>query len=149
MTDCRIEFALLPTVCSLPVAFHPASRRRSYLQLSGAGLTQVRTFTQLFVCTRRRTSACRLDAHPCGTHPLLFTSQRKTHSYPPPHTRFAVARGRIETIRSTRTATFQKSRQSPTPVLPTVHAFHIDHVRRSFVVGLYHSNKHRFTGGPC
>jgi hypothetical protein len=59
MTDCRIEFALLPTVCSLPVAFHPASRRRSYLQLSGAGLTQVRTFTQLFVCTCRRTRTCR------------------------------------------------------------------------------------------
>ena len=59
MTDCRIEFALLTTVCSLPVAFHPASRRRSYLQLSGAGLTQVRTFTQLFVCTCRRTRSCR------------------------------------------------------------------------------------------
>jgi len=66
MTDCRIEFALLPTVCSLPVASHPASRRRSYLQLSGAGLTRVRTFTRLFVCTRRRTRTCRPRRVPCG-----------------------------------------------------------------------------------
>jgi len=34
----RIEFALLRTASSLPVALHPASRRRSYLQLRGLGL---------------------------------------------------------------------------------------------------------------
>ena len=88
MTDCRIEFALLSTVCSLPVASHPASRRRSYLQLSGAGLTRVRTFTQLFVCTRRRTrsdrpgppplaSAARMWAVGCCEVPLDIEMQRR------------------------------------------------------------------------
>lgn len=72
MTDCRIEFALLPTVCSLPVASHPASRRRSYLQLSGAGLTQVRTFTQLFVCTCRRTRTCRPWRVPWGVRATII-----------------------------------------------------------------------------
>ena len=80
MTDCRIEFALLPTVCSLPVAFHPASRRRSYLQLSGAGLTQVRTFTQLFVCTCRRTRACRSPTRPSKLSSLMDNSQTAAES---------------------------------------------------------------------
>ena len=34
----RIEFVILRTACSLPVAPHPASLRRSYLQLRGLGL---------------------------------------------------------------------------------------------------------------
>ena len=34
----RIEFVILRTEGSLPVALHPASRRRSYLQLRGLGL---------------------------------------------------------------------------------------------------------------
>ena len=38
VTPRRIEFALLRTASSLPVALHPASRRRSYLRLRGLGL---------------------------------------------------------------------------------------------------------------
>jgi len=34
----RIEFVILPTSSSSPVALHPASRRRSYLRLSKPGL---------------------------------------------------------------------------------------------------------------
>ena len=37
-TPRRIEFVILRTDSSLPVALHPASRRRSYLQLRGFGL---------------------------------------------------------------------------------------------------------------
>jgi len=37
-TSRRIEFVILRTASSLPVALHPASRRRSYLQLRGLGL---------------------------------------------------------------------------------------------------------------
>jgi len=38
VTPRRIEFALLRTASSLPVALHPASQRRSYLRLRGLGL---------------------------------------------------------------------------------------------------------------
>ena len=51
-TPCRIEFALLRTASSPPVALHPASQRRSYLRLRGLGLPRhglspccVRAFT--------------------------------------------------------------------------------------------------------
>ena len=37
-TSRRIEFVILRTASSLPVALHPASRRRSYLRLRGLGL---------------------------------------------------------------------------------------------------------------
>ena len=38
----RIEFALLRTASSLPVALHPASQRRSYLRLRGLGFPRHR-----------------------------------------------------------------------------------------------------------
>ena len=38
VTHRRIEFALLRTASSPPVALHPASQRRSYLRLQGLGL---------------------------------------------------------------------------------------------------------------
>ena len=38
VTPRRIEFVFLRTASSLPVALHPASRRRSYLRLRGLGL---------------------------------------------------------------------------------------------------------------
>ena len=37
-THCRIEFVVLRTASSPPVAPHPASQRRSYLRLQGLGL---------------------------------------------------------------------------------------------------------------
>ncbi|MBG85782.1 MAG: hypothetical protein CMO80_02645 [Verrucomicrobiales bacterium] len=55
-TTGQIEFSLrLPTKRSLSVALHPASRRRSYVQLPGAGLTRTRTFTRLFRSAHGRT----------------------------------------------------------------------------------------------
>jgi hypothetical protein len=39
MSSGRIEFVILPTSSSSPVAPHPASRRRSYLRLSRPGPT--------------------------------------------------------------------------------------------------------------
>src|SRR6266704_6106156 len=38
VTPRRIEFVILRTASSLPVALHPASQRRSYFQLRGHGL---------------------------------------------------------------------------------------------------------------
>jgi hypothetical protein len=43
----RIEFVLLRTDLSPPVALHPASRRRSYLRLRSLWLSPTRTFTVL------------------------------------------------------------------------------------------------------
>ena len=57
-TTGRIEFDYcLPTKRSLPAALHPASRRRSCVQLPGAGLTRTGTFTQPFQCAHGRTGA--------------------------------------------------------------------------------------------
>ena len=53
----RIVFALLRTAVSSPVALHPASRRRSYLQLSGVGISRERTCTSLIAPAPRRTHA--------------------------------------------------------------------------------------------
>ena len=43
----RIEFVILRTDTSLPIAPHPASRRRSYLRLRSLWLPPARTFTML------------------------------------------------------------------------------------------------------
>jgi len=51
----RIVFVFLRTASSLPVALHPASRRRSYLQLSGVGTPRERTCTSQIAPASRRT----------------------------------------------------------------------------------------------
>ncbi len=51
----RIEFVILRTACSPPVALHPASLRRSYLQLSGMSIPRERTFTSLIAPAPGRT----------------------------------------------------------------------------------------------
>jgi hypothetical protein len=51
----RIVFALLRTASSPPVALHPTSRRRSYLQLSRVGTSRERTCTSLIAPAPRRT----------------------------------------------------------------------------------------------
>ena len=51
----RIGFVILRTVGSPPVAPHPASRRRSYLQLRRLWPPPVRTFTALTVRPHGRT----------------------------------------------------------------------------------------------
>ena len=51
----RIVFVILRTASSLPVALHPASRRRSYLQLSGVGTSRERTCTSQIAPAPRRT----------------------------------------------------------------------------------------------
>ncbi len=51
----RNVFALLRTASSPPVALHPASRRRSYLQLSGEGISRERTCTSQIAPAPRRT----------------------------------------------------------------------------------------------
>ncbi len=51
----RNVFALLRTASSPRVALHPASRRRSYLWLSGAGISRERTCTSQTAPTPRRT----------------------------------------------------------------------------------------------
>ncbi len=47
ITPRRIEFVILRTASSPPVAPHPASQRRSYLRLRGSGFPRSRTFTLL------------------------------------------------------------------------------------------------------
>jgi hypothetical protein len=59
----RNVFALLRTASSPPVALHPASRRRSYLRLSGVGTSRERTFTSQIAPAPRRTHA-RESGHP-------------------------------------------------------------------------------------
>ena len=55
----RIEFILLRTGRSLPVASHHASRRRSDFQLQSSNQTLTRTFTPQIRCAHRRTGpAC-------------------------------------------------------------------------------------------
>ncbi len=54
-TTGRIEFVILRTSCSPPVALHPASRRRSYFQLQGSDNALARTFTLQIRSTRKRT----------------------------------------------------------------------------------------------
>ena len=49
--------AVLRTICSLPVALHGVSPRRSYFQLSGGKLRQGRTFTLRCALAPKRTSA--------------------------------------------------------------------------------------------
>jgi hypothetical protein len=51
----RNVFALLRTASSPPVALHPASRRRSYLWLSGVGISRERTCTSQIAPAPRRT----------------------------------------------------------------------------------------------
>lgn len=51
----RNVFALLRTASSSPVAPHPASRRRSYLRLSGEGIPRERTSTSQIAPAPRRT----------------------------------------------------------------------------------------------
>ena len=58
-TTGRIEFVILRTGRSPPVALHPASRRRSYFQLQSSDQTLARTSTSPIRCARRRTrSGC-------------------------------------------------------------------------------------------
>ena len=51
----RIEFVVLRTDCSPPVALHAASGRRSYLQLRSLWLSPTRTFTVLMQRPHGRT----------------------------------------------------------------------------------------------
>jgi hypothetical protein len=51
----RNVFALLRTASSPQVALHPASRRRSYLWLSGVGISRERTCTSQIAPAPRRT----------------------------------------------------------------------------------------------
>ena len=51
----RIVFVILRAACSLPAALHPASQRRSYLQLSGMSIPRERTFTSLIAPAPGRT----------------------------------------------------------------------------------------------
>ena len=51
----RIMFVILRTAGSPPVALHPASRRRSYLWLSGVGTSRERTCTSQIAPAPRRT----------------------------------------------------------------------------------------------
>jgi len=55
-TKSRIEFVILRTGHSHPVALHLLSQERSYLLLRGSGQTSARTFTSLIRCACRRTS---------------------------------------------------------------------------------------------
>jgi len=62
-TSGRIEFVILRTSHSPPVASHPASRRRSYARLRGRrAYAPKRTCTSLIVCALRRTGMCALGA---------------------------------------------------------------------------------------
>ena len=54
-TKSRIEFILLRTGRSPPVALHPASRRRSDFQLQSSNQTLTRTSTSQIRCAHRRT----------------------------------------------------------------------------------------------
>jgi hypothetical protein len=54
-TQGRNVFAVLRTASSPPVSLHPASRRRSYLRLSGVGISRERTFTSQIAPAPRRT----------------------------------------------------------------------------------------------
>ncbi len=57
MTTGRIEFVILRTGRSPPVAPHAASRRRSYARLQGSNLTLTRTFTSPIRSLCKRTNA--------------------------------------------------------------------------------------------
>src|SRR5882724_164684 len=64
----RIRFVLLRTAGSPPVAFHPASRRRSYLQLRSQRPAPARTFTVLTKRPHGRTHPRgRRGSRGCGT----------------------------------------------------------------------------------
>ena len=54
-TTGRIEFVILWTSRSPPVALHPASRRRSYVRLQSSNPTLARTLTSLIQSTYKRT----------------------------------------------------------------------------------------------
>ena len=80
------------TGLSLPVALHPASQRRSYLQLrTGQCSRPERTFTLLLVRTLRRTSPGPLGQRHDSTHIQAFgkcpncgaSSHADTFPYPP------------------------------------------------------------------
>ena len=64
-TTGRIEFVkFLRTGRSPPVALHPLSRGRSYLQLQSPNQTPARTYTSLIRCAHRRTRPDRDPAFP-------------------------------------------------------------------------------------
>jgi hypothetical protein len=69
----RNVFALLRTASSPPVALHPASRRRSYLRLSGVGISRERTSTSQIAPAPRRTHSGNLLAgiQTCGARGSL------------------------------------------------------------------------------
>ena len=52
----RIEFVILRTGCSPPVALHDVSRQRSYDRLQSSDSTSTRTFTSQVQSTYKRTS---------------------------------------------------------------------------------------------
>ena len=79
----RIEFVILPTSSSSPVALHPASRRRSYLRLSRPGLTPSEDF--------HPTDSVRSQAHDRDRSPVAaacipssYSSGRVNSSVPKP-----------------------------------------------------------------
>ena len=55
-TTGRIEFVILRTSRSPPIALHPLSRGRSYFRLQSSNPTSTRTFTLLIRYTSKRTS---------------------------------------------------------------------------------------------
>jgi hypothetical protein len=68
----RIVFVILRAAYSLPVALHPASRRRSYLQLSGVSIPRERSFTSLVAPAPGRTDS-RLRGNDKKGQKRLFT----------------------------------------------------------------------------
>ena len=58
VTPCRIEFVIVRTASSPPVALHPASRQRSYFRLRGAWAYPDTDFHHA-VCTPSRAHDCR------------------------------------------------------------------------------------------
>ena len=72
-TTGRIEFVILRTGRSLPVALHLLSRERSYLQLQGSGQTPTRTSTSQIRCACRRTRM--------GTVPTVLTADLNSHEF--------------------------------------------------------------------
>ncbi len=67
-TTSRIEFVILRTSLSPPVALHPLSRGRSFCRLRNSDPTPTRTFTLLIRYTHKRTTATPTGRQAQGTN---------------------------------------------------------------------------------
>ena len=76
-TKSRIEFVILRTGSSPPVALHLPSRGRSYLLLQNADHALVGTLTPLVHHAHRRTACCARPA--CQPLACLLTKQNRRH----------------------------------------------------------------------